>query len=123
MPRTALAYSNLHANSSIAEPAGTPVNPGANNGHLIVDAVPERTVLRVSNSAGEAKDVTVKAGDYPPAMAAGQGDLVVTVADGATVLIGPFESGRFISSGGELHVDIQAAMTGEITAFQVPKAT
>jgi len=122
MARTAVAYSNLVANSNLTDPAGTALD--AANDHVINAAIPERTVLRVTNTSGADRIVTVKAGDSPPALAAGQGDLTVTVvATTGVQWLGPFESGRFIQSDGTMEIDIVASHTGTITAFLVPKAT
>lgn len=121
MARTAVAYSKWVANANLADPAGTTAD--ATNGHVINAAVPERTVLRVSNTAGSALAVTVKAGDYPPALASGQGDLAVTVAASTGVqFIGPFESGRFLQSDGSLQVDLAGGFAGKVTAFLLPAA-
>lgn len=120
MARTALTYSKFVGNGSIADPVGTNVDP--TNGHTIAAAQFDRTVLRVTNTSGASKNVTVKAGTYPPAMAAGQGDLVVPIAAGATAWLGPFESGRFCTSDGSLNVDLAAGHTGTITPFLLPKA-
>lgn len=123
MARTALSYSNLVANGSLTEPAGTTLNAGSGNGHVIAKAEPERTILRVANTTASIKTVTVKAGQYPPAWAAGQGDLTVSLAANTGVAyIGPFESGRFVQKDGSLLVDVEAAMTGTIIAFLEPKA-
>jgi hypothetical protein len=120
MARTAVPYSALVANSNLADPAGTTLD--ATNDHKISAAEPERTILRVTNTAGADKVVTVKAGDYPPAWAAGQGDLSVTVvATSGVQWIGPFESGRFVQSDGTMEIDIASGHTGTITAFLLPK--
>jgi hypothetical protein len=128
MARTAVAYSNLVPNSNLADPAGTAVTAGAGNGAQIPDvspnrrqSVPELTLLRVSNASGGSGTATVKAGTNPPSLAAGQGDLTVTVANAATQWIGPFESGRFIQPDGSMIVETSVAMT--ITAFRVPRNT
>lgn len=120
MARTAVPYSNLAGNSSILEP--TPTTADTTNDHVVNAAVPERTILRVYNTSGSTKTVTIKAGDYPPALAAGQGDLVVSVADSAIRLIGPLESGRFKQSNGTLEIDLEAGYTGSITALLLPKS-
>jgi hypothetical protein len=133
MARTAVAYSNLVANGNIAETALTVVatNAGVGNGHVLpaaaasgsAKAVPELTILRVVAGATGGV-VTVKAGTNPPALAAGQGDLAVTVANSATQWIGPFESGRFIQPDGTILVDVATAFVpGTITAFRVPRGT
>ncbi|MEU9606158.1 hypothetical protein [Streptomyces sp. NPDC048057] len=129
MARTPVAYSNLVPNSNLADPAGTALNPGTNNGHVIPaagpngKALPELTVLRVTAGA-TGGNVTVKAGTYPPAIASGQGDLVVAVANAGTQWIGPFESGRFLQNDGTMLIDVASAVVpGTITAFRVPRNT
>lgn len=129
MARTVVAYSNLVPNGDLADPAGTATNAGVGNGHVIPaagpngKAVPELTLLRVVAGA-TGGNVTIKAGSYPPAIAAGQGDLVVAVANSATRWIGPFESGRFLQNDGTLLVDIATGfIPGTITAFKVPRNT
>lgn len=121
MARTAVPYSPLVPNSNLADPAGTTLD--ATNDHVIAAARPEQTVLRVTNTSGADRIVTIKAGDYPPAWAAGLGDLAVTVAATTGVQwIGPFESGRFLQNNGTLEIDVVASHTGTITAFLVPLA-
>lgn len=128
MARTAVAYSTLVPNSNLTDPTGTAVTSGAGNGGQIPDvspnrrqSVPELTLLRVSNASGGSGTATVLAGTNPPALAAGLGNLTVTVANSATQWIGPFESGRFLQSDGSLIVETSVAMT--ITAFKVPRNT
>lgn len=122
MATTDVAYSNLVANSSLVQPAGTALVAAPTNNMRIVDAVPEYTVLRVSNTDDDTDlDLTVKAGDNPPALAAGQGDLVVTVAFGTVRFIGPFESGRFLQSDGSMLIEAETT-TGAITALRIPRS-
>ncbi len=122
MATTDVAYSNLVANSSLAQPAGTNLVAAPTNNMRIVDAVPEYTVLRVTNTDDDTDlDITVKAGDNPPALAAGQGDLVVTVAFGTVRVIGPFESGRFLQSDGSMLIESETT-TGAITALRIPRS-
>ncbi|GLZ34886.1 hypothetical protein Lesp02_70730 [Lentzea sp. NBRC 105346] len=120
MARTAVPYSSFVGNGNLADPAGTNGDP--TNGHTIAAAKPERTMLRVNNTSGASKNVTIKAGTYPPAWAAGQGDLVVAVGATSTQWIGPLESGRFLQSDGSLSIDLGASFTGTVTAFLAPKA-
>lgn len=121
MARTAVAYSTLVGNGSLDDPAGTALD--ITNDHVINAALPERTLLRVTNTHGSAHVITVKAGDYPPALAAGQGDLTKSIAATTGVAwLGPFESGRFLQSNGTLEIDVEAAHTGTITAFKLPRA-
>lgn len=119
MARTAVAYSTLSTNSNIADPSGTSISSGAGNGGQIAKAAPELTVLRVSNASGGSGTITLLAGANPPALAAGQGNLVVTVANSATGWVGPIESGRFLQSDGSLIFESSVALT--VTAFKVPR--
>ncbi|GIE35907.1 hypothetical protein Ait01nite_089520 [Actinoplanes italicus] len=121
MPRTAVAYSNLVANGGLTTPAGTAVSSGAGNGGQVANAAPEETVIRLSNASGGAGTVTLLAGSYPPAIAAGLGNATAfSVGNGSSAYIGPFESGRFLQADGSLIFETSVAMTA--TAFRVPRA-
>src|SRR5690242_6888279 len=128
MARAAVAYSNLVPNGNLADPAGTSVTAGAGNGAQIPDvspnrrqSLPELTLIRVSNASGGSGTATLLAGTNPPHLAAGLGNLHVTVAHSSTQGIGPVESSRFIQSDGSLIVETSVAMT--VTAFKVPRNT
>jgi len=128
MARAALAYSSLAPNSNLADPTGVATVAGAGNGLQVPDispnrrqSVPELTLLRVANASGGSGTVTVKAGTNPPSLAAGVGDLTVTVANSATQWLGPFESGRFIQTDGSIIIESSVVMT--VTAFKVPRNT
>jgi hypothetical protein len=125
MARTAVAYSNFLPNAAVTDASLTAVtlNPGTSNGHVISKAAPELTILRVAVGA-TGGNITVKAGAYPPALAAGQGDLVTTVGANSISWIGPLESGRFLQNDGSLLIDVAAAVVpGTITALKVPRNT
>lgn len=85
------------------------------------DAPLEEIILLAYNAEAGELDVTVKAGDNPPALAAGQGDVVVPVAATAYAVIGPLASNRYLQSDGTVEVDFEATMTGEITALQAKR--
>ncbi|MGW2932954.1 hypothetical protein ACWDA7_14050 [Streptomyces sp. NPDC001156] len=121
MARTAVPYSNLVANGSLAAPSGTTLD--ATNDHVITGAKPELTVLVVTNTDTNPHTVTVKAGTYPPALAAGQGDKTFSVAASSTTYFGPFESGRFLQGDGSVQIDIEPGHAGKITALLVPRNT
>ena len=122
MATTQIPYSNLVPNGNLAQPAGTTTVVAPTNNMQISDAFPELTVLRVVNTGVE-QEITVKAGDSPPALAAGQGDLVVTVAATTGVqFIGPFESGRFVQSDGSMLIEAET-VNATITALKVPRNT
>jgi hypothetical protein len=120
MARTAIPYSAFAPNASTADPAGTAID--VTNGMVIANAVPEETVIRVANTAGATKLVTIGAGDMPPALAAGQGAITGTVGATTGVLwFGPFEGGRVLQNNGSIEVDFAAATAGTITVFRVPR--
>lgn len=119
MARTNVPLSKLTANSSITTPAGTALDP--TNGHVISAGRFRKLMLRVTNTSAGAKNITVKAGVSPPALSAGQGDLVVSVpATTGDVLIGPLEAARFSQANGDINVDVAASATGIIAAIQLP---
>lgn len=113
-------YTTLAPNDNTTLPASPTALAAAQS---LAGAEPEKTVLLVKNTDDDtALTFTVKAGDYPPAIAAGQGDLAVTVAFGTTEMIGPFESGRFLQNDGSMSFT-SSPTTGTVTAVKVPRNT
>lgn len=111
-------YVDLTVNGNHTVAAGTALAAAQS----LADADAELTILAVANSDDDTDlTFTVKAGDYPPAIAAGQGDLAVTVPFGKTVFIGPLESGRFLQSDGSLSFTASPT-TGTVIAYRVKRA-
>ncbi|MGA4989876.1 hypothetical protein [Nonomuraea bangladeshensis] len=126
MARTAVTPRALVANGGLngATGATTIDSTLVTNGVVINSADPEHILIRVTNTEGSTNVVTVRAGDYPPAWASGQGDLAVTVAATTGVqYIGPFESGRFLQGNGSMEIDFETGMTGAIDVLLIPRAT
>jgi hypothetical protein len=134
MARTVVVPRALVANGNLTGAAGaTTIDAALVTAGVTVNAVePERTLIRVTNTEASTNVVTVRAGDKPPAEAAGQGDLAVTVAASTGVqYIGPFESGRFLKrvddtglvKSGSLFIDFETGMTGAIDVLLLPRAT
>lgn len=123
MPRTALTPTTL-GTTDVADPTGTTIDSTlVTNGVVINTADPSRTVLRVTNSAGSTKKVTVRAGGKDgPAWMRTQGDTEVSVATTATRWIGPFSEARYVQHGGKLHIDFETGFTGTITALQLKRS-
>jgi len=122
MATTDVSYTNLVANGSTVQPAGTTLVAAPTNDMRIVRADPEGLVLRVENTHETvALTFTLLAGENPPAVAAGQGDLAVSVAAETVRYIGPVESGRFLHGDGTLRFT-SSATSGTVTALRVPKA-
>lgn len=136
MARTNLPLSALVAEASVAlgtytglaDPAGTAIDQANGmNVSLATTAIPaapgaELLLLRVANTAASPKNVIIRAGAYPPAFESGKGDQNVSVTNGTTRWIGPFEYARHAQADGSINVDFDAGTTGTITAFLVPTA-
>lgn len=120
MATTDVPYTDLGLNAGTAQAAGTTLVLAPTNNMRIVNADVERTVLRVTNTGGAELTFTVKAGDYPPAIAASQGDLAVTVAATTGVQFITLESGRFLQNDGSVLFE-STHTTGTVTAYRLPK--
>lgn len=129
MPRTAVVPRALVPNGNLIGTTGATTIDATlvTNGVVVENAKPELMLIRVTNTEGTTNTVTIAAGDNPPALAAGLGSLVVTVAATTGVqYIGPFESGRFLQGGadmGDLHIDFESGMTGAIDILTFPRNT
>jgi hypothetical protein len=124
MARTAVSYTALTPNGHTSDVAGTTIDATlVTNGVVINNVDPERTVLRVTNTAAGAKNVIVRTGSGTQSWMAGQGDLTVSVgANTGKEWVGPFTSARFQQRGSMLYVDFESGFTGTITVFKLPKA-
>lgn len=125
MARTNVPLSALAPNDVLADPAGTGADD--TDGNIVnpladwPNAALEEIVLRVVNADTGSCEVTVSAGSDPPALEAGVGDLVETVAAGDTAFLGPFTSARFAQSDGSLHIDCDDDTSVTLTALHVPR--
>lgn len=125
----ALTLTSLLANSSVTQPA---VNTIDTNGTVPLPSGPEieRVILEVINTDDAALTVTVKAGDPDAGAVRGAiGDLSVSLPASGTAgdkkIIGPFESARFLQSGGSINVQFQAATgapSATVRAYLLPKS-
>lgn len=113
-----IALSPLVPNSNIVQP--TPAAMDATNIISTAAVQLEEVVLRVV-IATAATTITIVAGDNPPALAAGQGDLVLTNLAVGTHLIGPFTSARFQQSDGVLNVNSGTSANSTLTALHMPR--
>lgn len=121
MARVAITVTSLVANTGTARPAGTTADDTED--HIIENCPPlEELLIEARNTAGAEYDVTIVAGDSPPALSAGQGDLVVPVAATSGVkVIGPLSSARFLQSDGSLLVNLEASFAGTLVAYHIPR--
>lgn len=123
MARTAVTVTTLTANTGVTEPDGTTADP--TNDHVITlpaGATAEEIILRFANTNGSDRVATVVAGDNPPAVASGLGNLDVTVpATSGVRWVGPLTSARFLQNDGTIQVDLAASFAGTVTAYYVPR--
>lgn len=121
MARTVVPITSYPGNSATAEAAGTAID--ATNSHYFTPVHPlDEYVIRIVNTTGSTKVATIAAGDNPPADAAGQGSLAVSLTDGSSTptvkIVTGLSSARFIQNDGTVSIDIAASMTGFITVFR-----
>jgi hypothetical protein len=125
MPRTAVVPRALAKNSNLIGSSGATTIDSTlvAAGVTIANAKPERLLLRVTNTEASTNTVTVKAGANPPALRAGGGDLVVTLAATTGVqFIGPLESDKYLQADGSLSIDLESGMTGSLDALYWPRS-
>jgi hypothetical protein len=118
MARTAATVNTLTANNNVAVPTTTAVDVA--NGHVITGVPAEQLIIIANLTFAGAKTITIKAGANPPALAAGQGDHVVSI-NNSTRWIGPLTSARFQQADGSVYVDYEAGSTGTITVVRLPR--
>ncbi len=121
MARTAITANLLVANSKLTLP--TPDSIDAANGmYLAAGYEADKVIFLVKNTTASAKAATVVAGDNPPALRAGLGNLTgSSLAQNASEFLGPFDASRFLQNDGTIQVDFGSSMTGEITALIIPR--
>jgi len=120
MARTAVTVNTFTPTAGLTDPAGTTAD--ATNDHVVTGVPLEELVLRFANTNGSDRVATIKAGDNPPALRAGQGDIAITVpATTGVMWAGPFESGRFAQADGSLEIDLATSFAGTVTAFRIPR--
>jgi len=120
MARTAVTIETISATGAAV--TGTTADP--TNDHVIdLNGVPlEEIVLRFQNTNGSDRVATILAGDSPPALSAGRGDLAITVpATSGDIFVGPLESARFMQSDGTISVDLAASFAGKVFALRVAR--
>jgi hypothetical protein len=121
MPRTAVPIVTL-SRTGAATSAGTAADP--TNGHVVaLGGVPlEEVVFRFTNTNGTDRVATFVAGDNPPALSAGQGNLAITVpATSGDMTVAGLESARFLQSDGTVEINLGASYAGAVRAFRVPR--
>lgn len=122
MADTAVHVSSMTVNTSLANPAGTAI-VAANTHTITPTRATGKVLVRITNTTASTKIATITAGDNPPADAAGQGVLDISLTDGSTtpqIAFVVLESARFIQNDGTIVVTVASGMTGFIEAIQLP---
>lgn len=121
MARTVVPITSYPAGTATAEAAGTALD--ATNDHYFTPVHPlDEYVVRIVNTTSSTKVASIMAGDNPPADAAGQGNIDVSLTDGSTTptvkYVTGLSSARFIQNDGTVSIDVASGMTGFITVFR-----
>lgn len=112
-----IAVTGLTANTNTAAPTQTA--SGSTNIISTASVPLEEVVLKAVVTTGTTV-VTVKAGDYPPALSAGQGDLALSLTVG-THYVGPLTSARFLQNDGTVNVDVATSANVTLAALRLPR--
>jgi hypothetical protein len=102
--------------------AGTTADP--TNDHVVdLGGHPlEDFEFRFTNTNGTDRVATIVAGDSPPALSAGLGNLDITVpATSGDMTVAGLESARYLQSDGTVHIDLAASFAGAVRAFRFPR--
>lgn len=122
MADTAVHVTTLSKTAETAKPAGTAIV--AANTHTITFTKPAaKCFIRITNTTASTKIATITAGGNPPADAAGQGVLDISLTDGSTTAQETWvavDSARFLKAAGTIVITVASGMTGFIEGFQLP---
>ena len=121
MARTAVTVEVL-SRTGAATGAGTVAD--TTNDHVVdLGGYPlEEFVFRFTNTNGSDRVATILAGDNPPALSAGQGNLDITVpATTGDMTVAGLESARYLQSDGTILIDLATSFAGAVRAIRVPR--
>ena len=121
MAVTAVTLTELTLNTASADlpvAAWTAIATGADGFSLDMTGVGSPVLLGFIDSAGGANNVTITAGDRPPAQLQGQGNLTITMAANDVKYV-TLESGRFEQNDSTIK-GTAAANATKMIAFLLP---
>lgn len=119
MARDAVAITNIPQGTPTANPAGTAITP-ANGQQISMTGVKSRRLLvRVTNTSGSDRIVTIEAGAYPPAQRASLGALTFTVVATTGDMLIPVDTSRYKQADGNIYLDFVAGHTGIVSCTQL----
>lgn len=123
MSRTAITYRNLVKNGSLDGVTGpvtidsTLVTAGA----YIANAVPERTLIRVTNTEADDNVLTIPAGATPTPALRAKDVTCTVVASTGIMYFGPFESDQVLQADGSMRIDFESGFVGKIDVLKIPR--
>lgn len=121
MARTAVTVETL-SRTGATSPAGTTAD--TTNDHVVdLGGYPlEEFIFRFTNTNGSDRVATIVAGDSPPALSSGQGNLDITIpATTGDLTVAGLESARFLQSDDTVQIDLAASYAGKVYAIRVPR--
>lgn len=89
----------------------------ANGQAIAATGLTRNIIIQVLASA--VGTLIVRAGAYPPAFRAQQGDISVPIANAATTFV-TVESARVVQLDGSINLDYSAGFTGTLTVYRLP---
>ena len=121
-----LTVTDLTLDAATARPA---VNTIDTNGTVPIAAADlagasGRLVIEVVEPDTRALTVTVLAGDNPPAVRSGVGNLSVAIAKNSGKMIGPLEAARFMQDDGTIQLTFTGtggAAAAQVRTYLIPK--
>ena len=121
MARTVIPVTKRVFDGAVAEPVGLAVDQV--NGMLVTPKEPRQLSLRVTNTSGADKTLTIRAGTGSQDVGSPGADKVVTVPTAApsSIQLGPFTGAYYDTATGGLNLDFQAAFAGLIWAYEDPR--
>ena len=121
MARTAVTIETL-SRTGATSPTGPTADP-TNDHSVDLAGVPlEEIIFRFTNTNASDRVATIMAGDNPPALSSGQGNLDITVlATSGDMTVAGLESARFLQNDGTVLIDLAASFAGKVYAVRVPR--
>jgi hypothetical protein len=113
------AVTTLVLGEAITLPETTALN-GSTDTINITAGNAERLLVILNNTTAATKKFTIKAGESPPALRKGLGDLVVTMLE-KTQQIVCIETARHANADGTVSLSFEAASTGFVSVVKLPK--
>ena len=121
MAVTSVTLTELTLNTASADlpiASWTAISNGSDGFSLDMTGVGSPVLIGFSDGGGAADDVTITAGDRPPAQLQGQGNLTITMAASDVKYI-VLESGRFEQNDSKIRGTV-AANASKMIAFLLP---